>query len=209
MYYRASLVSILRFSPPISNAHFLQTFYLRIQPLAPGLPTRLLRSGLWNIGSMPMYFFCIRQMCLNHLGLSAFITFTISGSLYSSYSTNNRLKLTWIKQLCATSNSFLLFQRWVQLVLPNIRLFVNGAQLLKLLIWLHKLMTQNCKKYNWYYLHCVCVCVFYIYIYIYIYIRCCATNRRDALSIPAGVSGYFVDIKSFRSHYGPRGRLSL
>ena len=22
-------------------------------------------------------------------------------------------------------------------------------------------------------------------------------------SIPAGVSGYFIDIKSFRSHYGP------
>ena len=33
--------------------------------------------------------------------------------------------------------------------------------------------------------------------------RCCATNRRVAGSIPAGVSGFFVGIKSFRSHYGP------
>ena len=61
---------------------------------------------------------------------------------------------------------------------------------------------------------CVCVSVYacmYIYIYIYIYmgsalaqwLRCCATNRRVAGSIPAGVSGFFIDIKSFRSHYGP------
>jgi hypothetical protein len=56
------------------------------------------------------------------------------------------------------------------------------------------------------------VCVYiYIYIYIYIYmgtavaqwLRCCATNRKVAGSIPAGVSGFFIDIKSFRSHYGP------
>jgi len=33
--------------------------------------------------------------------------------------------------------------------------------------------------------------------------RCCATNRKVAGSIPAGVSGFFSDIKSFRSHYGP------
>jgi len=33
--------------------------------------------------------------------------------------------------------------------------------------------------------------------------RCCATNRKVAGSIPAGVSGIFIDIKSFRSHYGP------
>ena len=38
---------------------------------------------------------------------------------------------------------------------------------------------------------------------------CCATNRNVAGSIPAGVSGFFIDIKSFRSHYGPGGRLSL
>ena len=34
-------------------------------------------------------------------------------------------------------------------------------------------------------------------------LRCCATNRKVAGSIPAGVSGLFTDIKSFRSHYGP------
>ena len=51
----------------------------------------------------------------------------------------------------------------------------------------------------------------YIYIYIYIYVgtavaqglRCFATNRKVGGSIPAGVSGFFIDIKSFRSHYGP------
>jgi len=30
-----------------------------------------------------------------------------------------------------------------------------------------------------------------------------ATNRKVAGSIPAGVIGFFIDIKSFRSHYGP------
>jgi len=35
------------------------------------------------------------------------------------------------------------------------------------------------------------------------WLRCCATNRKVAASIPAGVSGLFIDIKSFRSHYGP------
>ena len=30
-----------------------------------------------------------------------------------------------------------------------------------------------------------------------------STNRKVAGSIPAGVSGYFIDIKSFPSHYGP------
>jgi len=30
-----------------------------------------------------------------------------------------------------------------------------------------------------------------------------ATNRKVTGSIPAGVSGFFIDIKSFRSHYGP------
>ena len=34
-------------------------------------------------------------------------------------------------------------------------------------------------------------------------LRCCATNRKVAGWIPAVVSGYFIDIKSFRSHYGP------
>ena len=35
------------------------------------------------------------------------------------------------------------------------------------------------------------------------WLRYCATNRKVAGSIPAGVSGFFIDIKSFRSHYGP------
>jgi len=35
------------------------------------------------------------------------------------------------------------------------------------------------------------------------WLRCWATNRTVASSIPVGVSGLFIDIKSFRSHYGP------
>jgi len=35
------------------------------------------------------------------------------------------------------------------------------------------------------------------------WLRCCATNRKVAGSIPAGVIGFFIDIKSFRSQYGP------
>ena len=35
------------------------------------------------------------------------------------------------------------------------------------------------------------------------WLRCCATNRKVAGSIPAGVNGFFIDIKTFRSHYGP------
>ena len=35
------------------------------------------------------------------------------------------------------------------------------------------------------------------------WLRCCATNRKVAGSIPGCVSGFFIDIKSFRSHYGP------
>ena len=35
------------------------------------------------------------------------------------------------------------------------------------------------------------------------WLRCCATNRKVAGSIPAGVIEIFIDIKSFRSHYGP------
>ena len=35
-------------------------------------------------------------------------------------------------------------------------------------------------------------------------LRCCATNRKVPGSIPDGVSGFFIDIKSFRSHYGLR-----
>jgi len=35
------------------------------------------------------------------------------------------------------------------------------------------------------------------------WLRCCATNRKVAGSIPAGVIEFFIDIKSFRLHYGP------
>ena len=35
------------------------------------------------------------------------------------------------------------------------------------------------------------------------WLRCCGTNRKVAVSIPADVSVSFIDIKSFRSRYGP------
>jgi len=34
------------------------------------------------------------------------------------------------------------------------------------------------------------------------WLRCYAANREVAGSIPAGVNGFFIDIKFFRSHYG-------
>ena len=34
-------------------------------------------------------------------------------------------------------------------------------------------------------------------------LRCCAINQKVAGSIPDGVGGLFIDIKSFRSHCGP------
>jgi len=34
-------------------------------------------------------------------------------------------------------------------------------------------------------------------------LRCCVTNRKVAGSNPAGVTGIFVDIKSYRLHYDP------
>ena len=39
-------------------------------------------------------------------------------------------------------------------------------------------------------------------------LRCCATNQKFAGSIPAGVIGFFIDIKSFRSHYGELTEMS-
>jgi len=36
------------------------------------------------------------------------------------------------------------------------------------------------------------------------WLRRCATNQKVAGSIPAGVSGFFIDIKSSRSHCGSR-----
>ena len=44
---------------------------------------------------------------------------------------------------------------------------------------------------------CVCVCVC-VCVYIHT-----STNRKVAGSISAGVTGFFIDIKFFRSHYGP------
>jgi len=35
------------------------------------------------------------------------------------------------------------------------------------------------------------------------WLRCCATNQKVAGLIAAGVSGFFIDIKFFRLHYGP------
>ena len=34
-------------------------------------------------------------------------------------------------------------------------------------------------------------------------LSCCVTNRKVAGSIRDGVSGFFIDIKYLRSHYGP------
>ena len=36
------------------------------------------------------------------------------------------------------------------------------------------------------------------------WLRCCATNRKVAGSIPAVSLEFFIDIKFIRSHYGPR-----
>jgi len=35
------------------------------------------------------------------------------------------------------------------------------------------------------------------------WLRCCATYRKVAGSVPGGVTGFFIDIKSFPLHYGP------
>jgi len=35
------------------------------------------------------------------------------------------------------------------------------------------------------------------------WLRRCTKNWEVAGLIPAGISGFFIDIKSFRSHYGP------
>jgi len=46
--------------------------------------------------------------------------------------------------------------------------------------------------------------VVYIYIHrVAQWLRCCTTNRKVAGSIPGGVREFFIDIKSFRSPYGP------
>ena len=51
------------------------------------------------------------------------------------------------------------------------------------------------RKYSWY--------LFLLETAVAQWLRCCVTNRKVAGSIPAGVSGFFIDIKSFRSQYGP------
>jgi len=43
----------------------------------------------------------------------------------------------------------------------------------------------------------------FYFVYVAQWLRRCATNRKVAGSIAAGVSGFFIDIKSFRLHYGP------
>ena len=35
------------------------------------------------------------------------------------------------------------------------------------------------------------------------WLRCCVTIQKVAGLISAGVSGFYIDIKSFRSHHGP------
>ena len=35
------------------------------------------------------------------------------------------------------------------------------------------------------------------------WLRICTTNRKVPGSIPAGAIGFFIDIKSVQSHYGP------
>jgi len=35
------------------------------------------------------------------------------------------------------------------------------------------------------------------------WLGCCATNQKVAGSIPAGFSGFLIDIKSFLLHHGP------
>ena len=44
---------------------------------------------------------------------------------------------------------------------------------------------------------------FFVGIAVAQWLRCRATNRKVAGSIPAGVSRFFIDIKSIWSHYGP------
>jgi len=35
------------------------------------------------------------------------------------------------------------------------------------------------------------------------WLRCYATNQKVTCLIPAGVTGNFIDVTSFQSHYGP------
>ena len=57
--------------------------------------------------------------------------------------------------------------------------------------------------------YCICVSNFVLFrnlnrgTVVAQWLRCCATHRKVGGSIPAGVTGFFIDIKFFRSHYGP------
>ena len=50
------------------------------------------------------------------------------------------------------------------------------------------------RKYSWY---------SFLLTAVALWLRCGVTNRRVAGSIPDSVIGFFLDIKFFRSHYGP------
>jgi len=51
-------------------------------------------------------------------------------------------------------------------------------------------------------IYCINATLIFFTPYVWL-LRRCATNRKVAGSIPDGVIGFFIDIKSFRSHYGP------
>ena len=48
-----------------------------------------------------------------------------------------------------------------------------------------------------------CVLLQYVGTAVTQWLRCCATNRKTAGSILASVTGFFIEIKFFRSHHDP------
>jgi len=46
------------------------------------------------------------------------------------------------------------------------------------------------------------ICILHILPAVAQWLRGCATNQKVAGSIPSDVIGFFIDIKSFRSHHG-------
>ena len=81
----------------------------------------------------------------------------------------------------------------VQSLRPYIR--VCFARVLYILTFIT--VVSNCE--------CEYMCMYIILLGIAVaqWLRCCATNEKVAGAIPASVSGFFIDIKSFRSHNGP------
>ena len=75
-------------------------------------------------------------------------------------------------------------------------LFDASCVIQKCVLWLGMTFCWVLTKYNIYEHNTFCTTVAQ-------WLRCCATNRKVAGLIPAGVGGFFIDIKSFRSHYGP------